>query len=112
MIWILPNPDEEKAAPDMDLSGILDFAHCNLMVPTLPDFSSVSILSEGGLITPDNMTPVTVLIFGGKLKARSDVVGLKQRVCTRSAFCHSIFIEATADRAITDIDVCSLHSAL
>ena len=96
----------------MDLSGILDFAHYNLMAPTLPDFSSISVVPEGRLITPDNINPVTVLIFGRKFKACSDVVGFKQRFCTWFAFCNSIFVEATADRALTDIDVCALQSAL
>ena len=96
----------------MDLSGILDFAHYNLMAPTLPDFSSISVAPEGGLITPDNIIPVTALISRSKFKANSDMVGFKQRFCTRFAFCHSIFVEATAERALTDIDVCSLQSTL
>ena len=96
----------------MDLSGILDFAHYNLMAPTLPDFSSISVVPEGVLITPDNIIPVIILIFGSKFKACSDVVVFKQRFCTRFAFCHSIFVEAAADTTLTDIDVCSLQSTL
>ena len=96
----------------MDLSGILDFAHYNLMTPTLPDFSSISVVPEGGLFIPGNIIIVTVLIFGSEFKACSDVVGFKQRFCTRFAFCRSILVEATAVRALTDIDVCSLQSAL
>ena len=61
----------------MGLSGILDFVHYNLMAPTLPDFSSISVVPEDGLITPDNIIPVATLIFGSKFKVYSDMVGFK-----------------------------------